>query len=57
MVRAPVWGTGGREFESPHPDVKEWIQQKFRMPQPELPDYICWGIIIILLVLIHMAGS
>jgi len=26
------------------------------MPHPELPDYICWAIIIALLVIIHMAA-
>ncbi len=30
---------------------------KFRMPQPEWPDYLCWGIIIVLLVIIHMAAT
>ncbi len=58
MARTPAWGAGGREFESPRPDVvREWIRMKFRMPQPEWPDYLCWGIIIVLLVIIHMAAT
>jgi hypothetical protein len=30
---------------------------KLRMPHPELPDYICWAIVIVLLILIHMAAN
>lgn len=42
---------------SPEYPMKEWAHQHFRMPQPEMPDYICWGIIIVLLVIIHFAAN
>jgi hypothetical protein len=37
--------------------VKEWMHHKFRMPHPELPDYIAWSVIIVLLIIIHTAAS
>ena len=37
--------------------MREWMRQKFRMPQPEWPDYLCWAIVIIILIIIHMAAS
>jgi hypothetical protein len=37
--------------------MREWARMKFRMPHPELPDYICWAIILVLLFIIHtLAG-
>ena len=44
LASAPVWGTGGRGFESPLSDQNSWpLPQPSRLPRSERRAFYYWG--------------